>query len=142
MGEDDDAETVNENLGNHQSPSDNEEENISLAGEDDDGISMPDETSVNDYMTTQDEIEINEQITKTTETFNALFKKPYNGKPMTYVASDRFDTMKRVYVSGTEDVFRPPINCNITPELGEKTREYHDRTAEWIKKTYANQDTP
>merc|ERR1711915_166838 len=77
-----------------------------------------------------------------TDTFNALSKKPYYGKPMIYDASDRFDTMKRVYVSGAEDVFRPPFNCNITPELKEKTKEYHDRTAEWIKKTYENQDTP
>merc|ERR1711915_361448 len=101
--EDDDAETVNENQENQQSLSDNEEQNIILEGEDDDGISMPDEDSVNDHMTTQDEIEINEQIKKTSETFNTLFRKPYYGKPTTYDASDRMDTMKRVYVNRTED---------------------------------------
>merc|ERR1711915_834433 len=106
----DDAETINENQENQQSFSDNEEQNIILEEEDDDGISMPDENSVNDHMTTQDEIEINEQITKTSETFNTLFRKPYYGRPMTYVASDRKDTMKRVYVDRTEDIVRPPIN--------------------------------
>merc|ERR1711915_516355 len=104
--------------------SDNES-HISLEDEDDDGISMPDETSVNNCVTTQDEIEINEQITKTTNTFNDLSTKPYFGKPMLYEPSDRFDTMKRVYVNRTEDLFRPPFNCNIPDELKEKTQEYH-----------------
>merc|ERR1711915_267234 len=93
-------------------------------------------------MGTQDEIEMNEQITETTNTFNALSTKPYSGKPMLFEPSVRFDTMNRVYVNRTEDLFRPPFNCNISNELNVKTQEYHDRTAKWIKKTYENQDTP
>merc|ERR1711915_824755 len=103
------------------------------------GISIADEISVNNEVTPEDQIEINEQITETTITFTALSTKPYSGKPILFEPSIRFNTMNRVYVNGTENLFTPPFNCNISDEL---KVEYHDRTEKWIKETYENQDTP